>query len=66
MSQEIESVITRQGIVSACEKCNEETPVRMKQGRLFWVRCFMCGHETKKARSLDAALRNWNETKPRK
>jgi hypothetical protein len=53
------SQCTRNGISKACDECGYLTPVRMKDGKRHWIRCFMCQNDGPQAGTMDEAIRLW-------
>jgi hypothetical protein len=59
------SMCSRSGIENPCPECGNHTPVKMNQGRRFWIRCFMCQHDGPSGYSMKTAIKKWEKEIPK-
>jgi len=53
------SQCTRNEISQPCIECGNLAPVRMKDGKRHWIRCFMCQNDGADAATMEEAIQNW-------
>ena len=53
------SQCTRNWISKPCIECGNLAPVRMKDGKRHWIRCFMCQNDGTDAETMEEAIQNW-------